>query len=95
MFDGLLDSRRPENTSPDTPTLSLICHPMQVIPRSPPSLALRSLVLHVGPGPPAGPADQRQPRPTAQEDAVCLSAWREDGRGVWEAVAVPLLRQQR
>lgn len=32
MFDGLLDSRRPENTSPgDTPTLSLICHPMQVV----------------------------------------------------------------
>lgn len=31
MFDGLLDSRRPENTSPgETPTLSLICHPMQV-----------------------------------------------------------------
>ena len=31
MFDGLLDSRRPDNTSPgDTPTLSLICHPMQV-----------------------------------------------------------------
>lgn len=31
MFDGLLDSRRPENTSPgDMPTLSLICHPMQV-----------------------------------------------------------------
>uniref|UniRef100_A0A667YPS8 Ubiquitin associated and SH3 domain containing Bb n=1 Tax=Myripristis murdjan TaxID=586833 RepID=A0A667YPS8_9TELE len=30
MFDGLLDSRRPDNTSPgDTPTLSLICHPMQ------------------------------------------------------------------
>uniref|UniRef100_A0A8C4DXG6 Ubiquitin associated and SH3 domain containing Bb n=1 Tax=Dicentrarchus labrax TaxID=13489 RepID=A0A8C4DXG6_DICLA len=32
MFDGLLDSRRPDNTSPgDTPTLSLICHPMQVL----------------------------------------------------------------
>lgn len=31
MFDGLLDSRRTDNTSPgDTPTLSLICHPMQV-----------------------------------------------------------------
>lgn len=31
MFDGLLDSRRPENTSPgEAPTLSLICHPMQV-----------------------------------------------------------------
>lgn len=32
MFDGLLDSRRPESTSPGDPTtLSLICHPMQVI----------------------------------------------------------------
>ncbi|KAG7222441.1 hypothetical protein INR49_016262 [Caranx melampygus] len=32
MFDGLLDSRRPDSTSPgDTPTLSLICHPMQVL----------------------------------------------------------------
>lgn len=32
MFDGLLDSRRPDNTSPgDPPTLSLICHPMQVV----------------------------------------------------------------
>ncbi|CAN9510970.1 unnamed protein product [Ophioblennius macclurei] len=32
MFDGLLDSRRPDNSSPgDTPTLSLICHPMQVL----------------------------------------------------------------
>ncbi|KAF0021858.1 hypothetical protein F2P81_025888 [Scophthalmus maximus] len=32
MFDGLLDSRRSDNTSPgDTPTLSLICHPMQVL----------------------------------------------------------------
>ncbi|KAI4814989.1 hypothetical protein KUCAC02_005160 [Chaenocephalus aceratus] len=32
MFDGLLDSRRMENSSPgDTPTLSLICHPMQVL----------------------------------------------------------------
>ncbi|KAM7399822.1 hypothetical protein PAMP_019066 [Pampus punctatissimus] len=32
MFDGLLDSRRPDNTSPgDAPTLSLICHPMQVL----------------------------------------------------------------
>ncbi|CAB1347769.1 unnamed protein product [Coregonus sp. 'balchen'] len=31
-FDGLLDSRRLDNTSPgDTPTLSLICHPMQVL----------------------------------------------------------------
>lgn len=31
MFDGLMDSRRNENASPgDTPTLSLICHPMQV-----------------------------------------------------------------
>lgn len=31
MFDGLLDSRRPDNTSPgDTSSLSLICHPMQV-----------------------------------------------------------------
>uniref|UniRef100_A0A8P4KP32 Ubiquitin associated and SH3 domain containing Bb n=1 Tax=Dicentrarchus labrax TaxID=13489 RepID=A0A8P4KP32_DICLA len=34
MFDGLLDSRRPDNTSPgDTPTLSLICHPMQQVLR--------------------------------------------------------------
>uniref|UniRef100_A0A3Q3GY79 Ubiquitin associated and SH3 domain containing Bb n=1 Tax=Labrus bergylta TaxID=56723 RepID=A0A3Q3GY79_9LABR len=34
MFDGLLDGRRPDNTSPgDTPTLSLICHPMQVLLR--------------------------------------------------------------
>uniref|UniRef100_A0A8C6T3H7 Ubiquitin associated and SH3 domain containing Bb n=1 Tax=Neogobius melanostomus TaxID=47308 RepID=A0A8C6T3H7_9GOBI len=32
VFDGLLDSRRPESTSPgETPTLSLICHPMQVL----------------------------------------------------------------
>ncbi|XP_067449976.1 ubiquitin associated and SH3 domain containing Bb isoform X2 [Thunnus thynnus] len=32
LFDGLLDSRRPDNPSPgDTPTLSLICHPMQVL----------------------------------------------------------------
>ncbi|CAB1348794.1 unnamed protein product [Coregonus sp. 'balchen'] len=32
LFDGLLDSRRLDNTSPgDTPTLSLICHPMQVL----------------------------------------------------------------
>lgn len=42
MFDSLLDSRRPENTRPgDTPTLSLICHPMQVILCSPPWVALR------------------------------------------------------
>ncbi|CAL8359997.1 unnamed protein product [Merluccius merluccius] len=35
LFDGLLDSRRPDNTSPgDTPTLSLICHPMQVLRNS-------------------------------------------------------------
>ncbi|KAG8002268.1 Ubiquitin-associated and SH3 domain-containing protein B, partial [Nibea albiflora] len=34
MFDGLLDSRRPDNTSPgDPPTLSLICHPMQQVLR--------------------------------------------------------------
>ncbi|XP_029373052.1 ubiquitin associated and SH3 domain containing Bb isoform X1 [Echeneis naucrates] len=34
MFDGLLDSRRPDNSSPgDTPTLSLICHPMQQVLR--------------------------------------------------------------
>ncbi|XP_059932202.1 ubiquitin-associated and SH3 domain-containing protein B-like [Gadus macrocephalus] len=32
LFDGLLDSRRPDHTSPgDTPSLSLICHPMQVL----------------------------------------------------------------
>uniref|UniRef100_A0A3Q4M2Q6 Ubiquitin associated and SH3 domain containing B n=1 Tax=Neolamprologus brichardi TaxID=32507 RepID=A0A3Q4M2Q6_NEOBR len=32
LFDGLLDSRRPDSTSPgDTPSLSLICHPMQVL----------------------------------------------------------------
>uniref|UniRef100_A0A3P8V128 Ubiquitin associated and SH3 domain containing Bb n=1 Tax=Cynoglossus semilaevis TaxID=244447 RepID=A0A3P8V128_CYNSE len=32
MFDGLLDSRRPDSSSPgDTPSLSLICHPMQVL----------------------------------------------------------------
>ncbi|XP_053728500.1 ubiquitin associated and SH3 domain containing Bb isoform X2 [Synchiropus splendidus] len=32
MFDGLLDSRRPDSTSPgDSPGLSLICHPMQVL----------------------------------------------------------------
>lgn len=49
MFDGLLDGRRSENSSPDTPTLSLICHPMQVDPRSPPivrvALACRSRKL--------------------------------------------------
>ncbi|CDQ68759.1 unnamed protein product [Oncorhynchus mykiss] len=34
LFDGLLDSRLLDNTSPgDTPTLSLICHPMQVLDR--------------------------------------------------------------
>ncbi|KAM9453769.1 ubiquitin associated and SH3 domain containing Bb isoform 1-T1 [Salvelinus alpinus] len=32
LFDGLLDNRLLDNTSPgDTPTLSLICHPMQVL----------------------------------------------------------------
>uniref|UniRef100_A0A3B3VMM3 Ubiquitin associated and SH3 domain containing B n=1 Tax=Poecilia latipinna TaxID=48699 RepID=A0A3B3VMM3_9TELE len=32
MFDGLLDGRRPDSTSPgDTPALSVICHPMQVL----------------------------------------------------------------
>ncbi|XP_055736009.1 ubiquitin-associated and SH3 domain-containing protein B-like isoform X2 [Salvelinus fontinalis] len=32
LFDGLLDSRRLDNASPgDTPTSSLICHPMQVL----------------------------------------------------------------
>ncbi|CAG6007613.1 unnamed protein product [Menidia menidia] len=32
MFDGLLDSRRPDNSNPgDTPAFSLICHPMQVV----------------------------------------------------------------
>lgn len=32
MFDGLLDSRRPDSTGPgDTPALSVICHPMQVL----------------------------------------------------------------
>ncbi|XP_010891972.1 ubiquitin associated and SH3 domain containing Bb [Esox lucius] len=32
VLDGLLDSRRLDNSSPaDTPTLSLICHPMQVL----------------------------------------------------------------
>lgn len=41
MFDSLLDSRCPENTRlGDTPTLSLICHPMQVILCSPPWVAL-------------------------------------------------------
>ncbi|XP_010794094.1 ubiquitin-associated and SH3 domain-containing protein B-like [Notothenia coriiceps] len=44
MFDGLLDSRRMENSSPgDTPTLSLICHPMQVQKLS--SLVLPSEVI--------------------------------------------------
>ncbi|XP_047246554.1 ubiquitin-associated and SH3 domain-containing protein B-like isoform X1 [Girardinichthys multiradiatus] len=34
MFDGLLDSRRPDSTSPgDMPTLSVICHPMQQVLR--------------------------------------------------------------
>uniref|UniRef100_A0A669DGC9 Ubiquitin associated and SH3 domain containing Bb n=1 Tax=Oreochromis niloticus TaxID=8128 RepID=A0A669DGC9_ORENI len=34
LFDGLLDSRRPDSTSPgDTPSLSLICHPMQQVLR--------------------------------------------------------------
>ncbi|XP_043974433.1 ubiquitin associated and SH3 domain containing Bb isoform X1 [Gambusia affinis] len=34
MFDGLLDSRRPDSTSPgDSPALSVICHPMQQVLR--------------------------------------------------------------
>ncbi|XP_061574723.1 ubiquitin-associated and SH3 domain-containing protein B-like isoform X2 [Cololabis saira] len=32
LFEGLLDSRRSDSSSPgDTPSLSLICHPMQVL----------------------------------------------------------------
>lgn len=77
MFDGLLDSRRLDNTSPgDTPTLSLICHPMQVgLSRHRQtsvevSSSFDSLTLI-----PAGAADDCESVPATQEDVFCLSAW--------------------
>ena len=33
----------------------------------------------------------QHPITAAQADLVCLSPWREDGRGVWETLAVPVL----
>lgn len=107
MFDGLLDSRRPENTSPgETPTLSLICHPMQVgfffwfvlllfwSKRSFDILIFFAVVTkQLAPSSPAGPADQRESLTAPEEDAFRLSARREDGRGLRQTLALPLLRQ--
>lgn len=49
-----------------------------------------SLVISV-----SGSADRQWSLPPGQEDPVGLSPWREDGRGVWQTVALSLLRQLR